>query len=139
MRDDTPAVPIGPPKHSDASVLDPATFAQLIAALQQSGLALNVDAIHAACDREFRDGRYQRAFDVVEGVYLQLNAQAARRQSDLRRQEMQYKSGAVKMTPKEWLLRQQRENDQTLKIDRARRQCIRVLDGLTTLRAAKLE
>ena len=61
------------------------------------------------------------------------------RQAELRREEMQYKSGTLKMSPKEWLLRQRRETEKTQKIDRARRQFTRVLDGLTVLRAAKPE
>ena len=87
MRDDTPAVPVGPAKQTGIPGLDMTTFSQLIMAIQQAGLSLNVDAIHSVCDREFRDGRYQRAFDVIEGVYLQMNAQVGRRQAELRHQE----------------------------------------------------
>ena len=139
MRDDTPAVPVGRPVQSGVVGLDMTTFAQLIAAIQQAGLSLNVEAIHSVCDREFRDGRYQRAFDVIEGVYLQMNAQVQRRQGELRQQEMRYKSGALKMTPKEWLQRQRQETDKTQKIERARRHCARILDGLNALRAANRE
>ena len=139
MRDDTPAVPTGPIAQSCVGGLDMTTFSQLITAIQQSGLSLNVDAIHSVSDREFRDGRYQRAFDVIEGVYLQINAQVGRRQADLRRQETQYKSGALKMSPKDWLLRQRRETEQTQKIERARRHCARILDGLNALRASQAE
>ena len=137
MRDDTPAVPTGPIAKPGIGSLDMTTFSQLIMAIQQAGLSLNVDAIHSVSDREFRDGRYQRAFDVIEGVYLQINAQVQRRQAELRRQETQYKSGGLKMSPKEWLLRQQRETAQTQKIERARRHCARILDGLNALRAAQ--
>jgi hypothetical protein len=70
---------------------------------------------------------------------MQINAQAARRQGDLRRQEIQYKSGALKMSPKDWLLRQRRETEQTQKIERARRHCARILDGLNALRASQPE
>jgi hypothetical protein len=139
MRDDTPAVPVGPAKQSGVPGLDMTTFSQFIMAIQQAGLSLNVDAIHSVCDREFRDGRYQRAFDVIEGIYLQMNAQVGRRQAELRRQEIQYKSGALKMSPKEWQLRQRRETEQTQKIERARRHCARILDGLNALRAAHAE
>jgi hypothetical protein len=139
MRDDTPAVPVGPPKQTGIPGLDMATFSQLIAAIQQAGLSLNVDAIHSVGDREFRDGRYQRAFDVIEGVYLQMNAQVARRQAELRQQETQYKAGGLKMSPKEWMLRQRRETDKTQKIERARRHCARILDGLNALRASQAE
>jgi hypothetical protein len=139
MRDDVPAVPVGPPAQPCVTGLDMTTFAQLITAIQQSGLSLNVDAIHSVCDREFRDGRYQRAFDVIEGIYIQMGAQASRRQGELRQQELQYKSGALKMSPKEWMLRQRRELEKTQKIERARRHCARILDGLNALRAATAE
>ena len=139
MRDDVPAVPVGPPRQTGVPGLDMTTFAQLIAAIQQAGLSLNVDAIHSVCDREFRDGRYQRTFDVIEGIYLQMNAQVQRRQGELRQEELRYKSGALKLTPKEWMLRQRRETDKTQKIERARRHCARILDGLNALRAAKIE
>ena len=139
MRDDTPAVPTGPAKQTGIASLDMTTFSQLVMAIQQSGLSLNVDAIHSVCDREFRDGHYQRAFDVIEGVYLQMNAQVGRRQAELRQQETQYKSGALKMSTKEWMLRQRRETEKTQKIERARRHCARILDGLNALRASQAE
>jgi hypothetical protein len=138
MRDDTPAVPVGPPPQIPVAALDMTAFSQLISAAQQAGLGINVDAIHGVRDREFRDGRYQRAFDVIEGLYVQLGTQAAQRQAELRRQETQYKAGTLKMSPKEWMARQRRETEKTQKIDRARRQFTRVLDGLTVLRAAKI-
>jgi hypothetical protein len=116
--------------------LDGSAFTHLLNAAQQCGLVSNTDAIVSARDREFRAGRYQRAFDIIEGLYIQLNVQAARRQADLRREELQYKSGTLKMSPKEWMLRQRRATEQTQKIDRARRGFARVLDGLTVLRAS---
>ncbi len=139
MRDDTPAVPTGPTTQLGIASLDMTSFHQLIMAIQQSGLSLNVDAIHSVADREFREGRYQRAFDVIEGVYLQINAQVQRRQAELRQQEMQYKAGGLKMSPKEWMLRQRRETEKTQKIERARRHCARILDGLNALRASQAE
>jgi hypothetical protein len=139
MRDDVPDVPVGCPVSSGVTSLSLATFAQLIAAIQQAGLSLNVDAIHAVSEREFRNGHYQRAFDVIEGVYQQMNLQVQRRQGELRQQEIQYKSGTLKMTPKEWMLRQHRETEKTQTIERARRYCTRILDGLNSLRAAQTE
>jgi hypothetical protein len=139
MRDDTPAVPTGPISQPGIASLDMTTFHQLTMAIQQAGLPLNVDAIHSVSDREFRDGRYQRAFDVIEGIYLQINAQAQRRQAELRQQETQYKSGALKLSPKEWMQRQRRETEKTQKIERARRHCARILDGLNALRASQAE
>jgi hypothetical protein len=114
-------------------------FSQLVQAAQQAGLGVNVDAINSVRDREFRDGRYQRAFDVIEGLSMQLQAAAARRQGELRQQEMRYKSGTIKMSPKEWMLRQRQETEKSQKIDRARRQFARVLDALNSLRASKIK
>ena len=114
-------------------------FTQLLTAAQQCGLVANTDAIVTARDREFRLGRYQRAFDIIEGLYLQLNARAAQRQGELRRQEIQYKSGTLKLTSREWMLRQRQATEQTQKIERARRQFARLLDGLRVLRAFQPE
>ncbi len=114
--------------------VDKMAFAQLSHAIRQSGLTINADAVTAVHDNEFRAERYQKAFDVIEGLYMRLHAEAARRRSDLLRQEVQYKSGAVKMTPKEWLLRQRRETEKTQKIEAARRHFTRILDALTVMR-----
>ena len=119
--------------------IDVGAFTQLLTAAQQCGMLANADAILTARDREFRLGRYQRAFDVIEGLYLQMNAQVARRQGDLLRQEMQYKSGVLKMSPREWQVRQRQETEKTQKIEWARRQFSRVLDGLRVLQASQPE
>jgi hypothetical protein len=134
---DAPRSPVDSQSQPSAIGFDIGAFTQLLTAAQQSGLVANTDAIVTARDREFRAGRYQRAFDVVEGLYIQLNTQAARRQAELRRQEIQYKSGTLKMAPKEWMLRQRQATEQMQKIDRARRQFSRVLDGLRVLMAAQ--
>ena len=76
---------------------------------------------------------------MIQGLYKQMDAGASRRQGDLRREEMQYRSGTLKMSPKEWALRQRRVVEQTQKIERARRQFARVLDGLNVLRSAQAE
>jgi hypothetical protein len=128
-----------PPAPLAMAILTPGDFTQLITVAQQSGLVSNADAIITVRDREFRFHKYQRAFDVIEGLHQQLSAQATRRQGELRRQEVQYKSGVLKMTPREWMDRQRRETEKTQKIDRARRQFARVLDGLSILRAEASE
>jgi hypothetical protein len=119
--------------------VDRGVFTQLLTAAQQSGLTVNVDAIISARDRELRAGRYQRAFDIIDGIYAQVNAQIAQRQNALRQEELRYRSGALKMSPKDWLMRQQQETAKTQRIERARRQFARVLDGLTVLRASQPE
>jgi hypothetical protein len=116
--------------------VDRGALTQLLTAAQQCGLAINADAIIEVRDRELRAGRYQKAFDTIERIYVQMNAQIARRQEDLRRQDLQYRSGALKMSPKQWMLLQRREAEKTQRIDRARRHFARVLDGLTVLKAS---
>jgi hypothetical protein len=139
MRDDVPEVSTDPVSLPPGAAIDMTVFSQLVQAAQQAGLGVNVDAINSVRDREFRDGRYQRAFDVIEGLSMQLQAAAARRQGELRQQEMRYKSGTIKMSPKEWMLRQRQETEKSQKIDRARRQFARVLDALNSLRASKIK
>ena len=136
---DTPKASVGPDRQLPATIIDMGVFTQLLTAAQQCGLAINTDAIASVRDREFPAGRYQRALDVIEGLYGQMSAQATRRQAELRREETQYRAGTLKMSPKHWLLRQRRERDQTQRIERARRYFARVLDGLRVLRAAHPE
>ena len=137
--DATPAEVAATGDQPHIAALDKMAFAQLFNAAQQSGIVANVDVIASVRDNDFRVGRYQKAFDVIENLYMRMNAEAMPRQADLRREEVQYKSGALKMTPKEWLLRQRRETDKTQRIELARRQFVRVLDGLNTLRASRPE
>ncbi len=134
-----PDVPAVAPKPIVATALEAAAFTQLHTAAQQSGLVPNADAILSARDRDYAKGHYQRALEVIEGLYSQMNAQAARRQQDLRQEEMQFRAGTLKMSPKQWLIRQRQATEQTQKIDRARRYFARVLDGLRVLRAANPE
>jgi hypothetical protein len=132
-----PGPPVGVPLQPAVAGFDIGAFTQLLTAAQQAGLGANAEAIIGARDREFRAGRYQRAFDVIEGLYIQLNTQAARHQAELRRQEIQYKAGTLKMSPREWMQRQRQATEQTQRIDRARRQFARVLDGLRVHMAAQ--
>lgn len=120
-------------------LLDRGTLSQLFTAAQQSGLVRGLDVILAVRDREVPAQHYQKAFDLIEAVYVQFNAQAARRQGELRREETQYKAGTLKMSARQWALRQRRVIDEDQKIDRARRRFARVLDGLRVMRLAAEE
>ena len=75
--------------------LDAGGASHLFAAVQQAGLLANADAIIGVRQREFREGRYQKAFDIIEGLSQQLAAGAAPRQGELRREEIQYKSARL--------------------------------------------
>jgi hypothetical protein len=59
-----------------------------------------------------------------------MRSAAEHRMSKLRQEETNYRSGSLKMSPKEWLVKQQRETAQTQRIDRALRFFTKVLDGL---------
>jgi len=132
-----PKTPAGEPKPAVVTCVDMMAFTQLLNAAQQCGLVANVDVIVTVRDCEYRFGKYQRAFDMIEGLSKQLSARVSQRQGELRREEMQYRSGTLKMTPKEWQVRQRRVVEQTQKIERARRQFARVLDGLSVLRSSR--
>ena len=58
-------------------------------------------------------------------------------QQRLRAEELKYKAGVLKMSPKQWMLKKQRDTLQTQKIERARRHFARVLDGLRILVVSK--
>lgn len=135
----TREIPAAPPTPVVATSLDAAAFTQLYTAAQQSGLVPNADAILSARDREFAHGHYQRALEMIEGLYSQMSAQATRRQQQLRQEETQFRAGTLKMSPKQWFIRQRQAREQTQRIDRARRYFSRVLDGLRVLRAANPE
>jgi hypothetical protein len=132
-----PKTPAAAARPTVVTCVDMMAFNQLLNAAQQCGLVINTDAIVSARDNHFRTGRYQGAIDVIEGLCRQIDAQAARRRGELRQEELQYKAGRLKMSPKEWMLRQRRVTEQTQKIEQARRQFARVLDGLTVLRSSQ--
>jgi hypothetical protein len=90
----------------------------------------NADAIGFIRDHEFRIKKYQECFDRIEGLFVHMRTAADQRMSKLRQEEANYRSGSLKMSPKEWLSKQQRETAQTQRIDRALRFFTKVLDGL---------
>ena len=80
-------------------------------------------------DREFPAGHYRQSFDLIDRVNVQLNSQADRRAAQLRQEERQYRAGNLKISPKQWQLKQQRDLAQTQLIERTAL-LRRVLDGL---------
>jgi hypothetical protein len=112
------------------AIINKGSFTQLQMAVQSSGLMHNADAIGFIRDHEFRIKKYQECFDRVEGFFVQMRSAAEHRMSKLRQEETNYRSGSLKMSPKEWLVKQQRETAQTQRIDRALRFFTKVLDGL---------
>ena len=82
-------------------------------------------------------GKHQTAFDIIERLSVRFSQTAAARQQKLRAEELKYKSGVLKMSPKQWQQKKQRDTLQTQKIERARRNFARVLDGLRILLVSK--
>lgn len=134
---DSSTAPIEPKKDYAECVIDMGSFTQLLAAAQQSEIVPNADQIAHVRDREFRTGKYLTAFNTIERLSVGLIQAATARQQRLRREEIDYKSGVLKMSPKEWQLKKQRDTLQTQKIERARRHFARVLDGLRVFIASK--
>jgi hypothetical protein len=116
-----------------ASIIDSGSFTQLQTAAQQSGLVPNADAIGFVREHEFRVGKYREAFDRIEAIYIRTRAAAEQRLQRLRIEETAYRSGVLKMSPKEWMQKAQRDTAQSQIIDRTIRYFLRVLDGLRIL------
>ncbi len=115
------------------AIINKGSFTQLQMAAQATGLLPNADAIGFIRDHEFRIKKYQECFDRIEGLYIHLRTAADQRLQRLRQEEMSYKSGVLKMSPKQWLTKQQRDTAMTQIILRALRYFTKVLDGLRIL------
>jgi hypothetical protein len=111
-------------------IIDMGSFSQLQSAAQQTGLVPNADAIGFVRDHEFRTGKYQAAFERIEAIFMQIRSEAEQRLRKIRQDELNYKSGVLKMSPKQWMIKQQTDTAQTQKIDRTLRYFARILDGL---------
>ena len=111
-------------------IIDMGSFSQLQTAAQLTGLVPNADVIGFVRDHEFRTGKYQAAFERIDAVFMQIRSEAEQRLRKLRQDELHYKSGILKMSPKQWMIKQQTDTAQTQKIDRTLRYFARILDGL---------
>lgn len=123
----------GPERSYVDGAIDMGTFTQLYSAAQQSGIVSGADQIAHVRDREFRMGKYRTALEIVERLHVKFNQELAQRQQRLRADEMDYRAGKLKMTPKEWQAKKQRETMQSQIIERTRRDFARVLGGLRLL------
>ena len=120
-------------------VLDMGAFTQLADAAQRSGIVPGVDAITHVRDREFRLGDYVKAFQTIERLNGKFSAAATQRQQRLRREEMDIKSGKIKMSPKELQAKRARDIAENQKVERARAKFSRVMEGLRVLVAKGIE
>jgi len=126
-------------KNAAIHIIDMGSFTQLQTAAQLTGLLPNADGIGFVRDHEFRTGKYQEAFERIDAFFMHLRSAAEGRQRTLRQEEHDYKSGILKISPKQWLLKQQSDAAQTQKIDRALRYCTRILDGLRVMITSGLD
>ncbi len=120
-------------RRSDECILDMGAFTQLLDAVQRAKLLSNVDRIGHIRDREFRIGEYQQAFDSIDGMYRKFSAAANQREQRLRQEEMDIKSGRVKMSPKKLQEKRARDTAQSQLVQRADNRFLRVLEGLRVL------
>ena len=95
------------------------SFTQLQTAVQLTGLLPSADGIGFVRDHEFKSGKYQEAFERIDAFFMHLKSAAEGRQRTLRQEEHDYKCGILKMSPKQWFIKQQTDAAQTQKIDRA--------------------
>jgi hypothetical protein len=115
------------------SVLDLGAFTQLLDAAKRSGIVPNADLIGHVRDREFRLGDYQRAYQVIEGLYGKFTAACTQRTDRLRREDVEIASGRKKMSPKELQKKRARDTADTQRIERTRYRFNRVMEGLRVL------
>ena len=92
-RDDTDAEP------QRSEILDIGSFTQLLDAAERSGLIANAGLIAHVRDREFRRKDYQKAFQVIEGLFGKFSAAATQRDQRLRRENLDIASGKVSHVP----------------------------------------
>ena len=126
-RDDSDAEP------QRSEVLDIGSFTQLLDAAERSGLVTNAGLIAHVRDREFRRKDYQKAFQVIEGLFGKFSAAATQRDQRLRRENLDIASGKVRMSPKQLMEKRARDVAETQCVDRARNRFLRVLEGLRVL------
>ena len=126
-------------KNAAIHIIDMGSFTQLQMAVQLTGLLPSADGIGFVRDHEFKSGKYQEAFERIDAFFMHLKSAAEGRQRTLRQEEHDYKCGILKMSPKQWLIKQQTDAAQTQKIDRALRYFTRILDGLRIMITSGLD
>ncbi len=114
----------------DQGRIDKGTFTQLFDAAQRSGLVANADLIAHTRDREFRLKDYQKAFQLMEGLFGKFTGLAIQREQRLRREELDIAAGKLQMSPKQLMEKRARDIAESQLVDRARSKFLRLLEGL---------
>jgi hypothetical protein len=115
---------------ADQGRIDKGTFTQLFDAAQRSGLVANADLIAHTRDREFRLKDYQKAFQLMEGLFGKFTGLAIQREQRLRREELDIAAGKLQMSPKQLMEKRARDIAESQLVDRARSKFLRLLEGL---------
>jgi uncharacterized protein (DUF3084 family) len=118
---------------ADPNVLDSGAFSQLLTSAQRSGLVPEADQIGFVRDREFRMGKYDLAFQTIDGLFARLMASASQRTQSIAREDADIAAGRVKISPKDLQAKRSRDRMQTQEIERAKRRFQVVLEGLRVL------
>jgi hypothetical protein len=118
---------------ADQGPIDKGTFTQLHDAAQRTGLVPNADLIAHTRDREFRVKDYQKAFQMIEGLFGKFTGLAIQRDQRLRKEEIDIAAGKIQMSPKQLMEKRARDIAETQLVDRARSKFLRVLEGLRIL------
>lgn len=114
-------------------ILDRGSFSQLQDAAQRSGLVPNADVIAHTRDREFRLKDYQKAFQLIEGLFSKFCASATLREQRLRREDLDIASGKIRISPKQLMEKRARDIAENQLVGRARARFLRVLEGLRVM------
>lgn len=115
---------------ADQGLIDKGTFTQLFDAAHRCGLVANADLIAHTRDREFRLKDYQKAFQLIEGLFGKFTGLAIQRDQRLRREELDIASGKIQMSPKQLMEKRARDIAESQLVERARSKFLRVLEGL---------
>ena len=117
------------------ALIDRGTFTQLLTAAQRTEFGVNTDAIISARDRDFRNGEYRKAYGVIEGLSKRFDTAAQQRTQTLAQQDIAYRSGVLKMSPKQWQAKLRQDRVNTQNIDRTQRYFRRLLSSLSVMAA----
>lgn len=115
------------------NILDLGSFSQLLTSAQRSGLVPNADQIGYVRDKEFRQGKYDKAFQSIDMMHNRFLANAGQRLARLSREDVDIAAGRIKISPRELQAKRSRDRVQTQEVDRAKRRFQVVLEGLRIL------
>jgi hypothetical protein len=108
-------------------------LANLVPIAKATGLAIDTDAIQYVREHDLPQKQYLAAFNAVNGLYFKMEAQEGQLAQQMKKDEQDFASGALKMTTLEWRRKKQRDTERLSKVSSALRFCRLALDQLNTL------